>query len=91
MERHFIDNDAVAQRYRYILGLSSVGDRGGPNISKADRIFRNYMVRGPNISNIFGSAGPEIGGTDYAVTGPITKICVVVSFVYLSDRIPSSL
>ena len=73
MKKHFIDSDAVAQRYHYNPGLSSVGDRGGPNISEVDRIFRNYMVREPNISDIFGPAGPEIGGNDYAVTGPIAK------------------
>ena len=65
-----------------------MGDRGGPNISEADRIFRKYMVRGteyfgniwsggPNISDIFGPAGPEIGGTDYAVTGqPRTNLYI---------------
>ena len=76
MERHSIDSDAVAQRYRYNRGLSSVGDRGDQIFPRRTEYFGNIWSGGPNISDIFGPAGPEIGGTDYAVTGLYGRLSV---------------
>ena len=49
-----------------------LGKRGGrsPRGSTGKGCHKpiSYMCGGPNISEIFGPAGPEIGGTDYAVT-----------------------
>ena len=43
--------------------------------------FGNIWSGGPNISDIFGPAGPEIGGTDYAVTGQFRNNCAIISTI----------